>query len=152
MSQPTTFTMESLRTAAGTDLGVGTWIDVGQDRIDAFAEATEDRQWIHIDPQRAANGPYGTTIAHGYLTLSLLPPMMADLIAITDASARINYGLNKVRFPSPVPAGSRIRARATIVSVDEVAGGLQIVVRATIEREGGDKPACIAEYIVRALT
>ena len=152
MSQPTTFTMESLRTAAGADLGVGTWIDVGQDRIDAFAEATEDRQWIHIDPQRAANGPYGTTIAHGYLTLSLLPPMMADLIAITDASARINYGLNKVRFPSPVPAGSRIRARATIVSVDEVTGGLQIVVRATIEREGGDKPACIAEYIVRALS
>lgn len=152
MSQPTTFTMESLRTAAGTDLGVSRWIDVGQDRIDAFAEATEDRQWIHIDPQRAANGPYGTTIAHGYLTLSLLPPMMADLIAITDASARINYGLNKVRFPAPVPAGSRIRAHAKIVSVDEVTGGLQIVVRATIEREGGDKPACIAEYIVRALT
>ncbi|WP_433622783.1 MaoC family dehydratase [Nocardia sp. CA-120079] len=127
------------------------WIEVPQDRIDAFAEATEDRQWIHIDTERAATGPYGTTIAHGYLTLSLLPPLMADLIAIKDASARLNYGLNKVRFPSPVPAGSRIRGRARIVSVDEVAGGLQIVIQATIEREGGDKPACIAEYIVRAL-
>ncbi|MFX0579329.1 MaoC family dehydratase [Nocardia nepalensis] len=143
--------MEALRTAAGADLGVSRWIEVAQDRIDAFADATEDRQWIHIDPERAANGPYGTTIAHGYLTLSLLPPLMADLISIKDASARINYGLNKVRFPSPIPAGSRIRGRAQIVSVDEVPGGLQTVIQATIEREGGDKPACIAEYIVRAL-
>ncbi|WP_327096558.1 MaoC family dehydratase [Nocardia vinacea] len=151
MGQPTVFSMDSLRTAAGTDLGVSRWIEVPQDRIDAFAEATEDRQWIHIDAERAATGPYGTTIAHGYLTLSLLPPLMADLIAIKDASARLNYGLNKVRFPAPVPAGARIRGRARIVSVDEVPGGLQIVIQATIEREGGDKPACIAEYIVRAL-
>jgi acyl dehydratase len=151
MSEPTTFTMESLRDAAGTELGVSRWIVVGQDRIDAFAEATEDRQWIHVDPERAADGPYGTTIAHGYLTLSLLPPIMADLIAIIDASARLNYGLNTVRFPSPVPAGSRIRGAARVVSVEEVPGGLQVVIQVTIERAGGDKPACVAEYIVRAL-
>ncbi|MFD0362758.1 MaoC family dehydratase [Nocardia sp. GCM10030253] len=151
MSEPTSFTMESLRNAAGVELGVSRWIEIGQDRIDAFAEATEDRQWIHVDPRRAANGPFGTTVAHGYLTLSLLPPIMADLIHITDAAARLNYGLNAVRFPSPVPAGSRIRGRARIVSVEEVPGGLQAVMRVTIEREGGDKPACVAEYIVRAL-
>ncbi|MFI6998713.1 MaoC family dehydratase [Nocardia sp. NPDC050175] len=151
MSEPTIFTMASLRKAAGTDLGVSGWIEIGQDRITAFAEATEDRQWIHIDPQRAADGPYGTTIAHGYLTLSLLPAIMREVFDIADASARINYGLNKVRFPSPVPAGSRIRGRATIVSVDEVPGGLQVVIATVIEGEGSDKPACIAESIVRAL-
>jgi acyl dehydratase len=151
MSEPTSFTMASLRQAAGTELGVSRWIEITQDRIDAFAEATEDRQWIHVDPERAANGPYGTTIAHGYLTLSLIPPIMADLIEITDATARLNYGLNKVRFPSPVPAGSRIRGQGRIVTVDEVPGGLQIVMRVTIECEGSDKPACVAEYIVRAL-
>lgn len=151
MSEPITFTMATLRQAAGTDLGVSRWLTVAQERIDAFAAATEDRQWIHVDPERAAAGPFGTTVAHGYLTLSLLPPLMADLIAITDASARLNYGLNKVRFPAPVPADSRIRARAVIVGVDEVAGGLQVVVRASIEREGGEKPVCVAEYLVRAL-
>ncbi|MFD6157972.1 MaoC family dehydratase [Nocardia sp. NPDC060256] len=151
MSEPTIFTMESLRKAAGADLGVSGWIEIGQDRITAFAEATEDRQWIHVDPQRAADGPYGTTIAHGYLTLSLLPAIMREIFDIADAGARINYGLNKVRFPSPVPAGSRIRGRATIVSVDEVPGGLQVVIATVIEREGSDKPACIAETIVRAL-
>lgn len=151
MSEPTTFTMASLRSAAGADLGVSGWIEIGQDRITAFAEATEDRQWIHVDPQRAADGPYGTTIAHGYLTLSLLPEIMREIFEIADAGARINYGLNKVRFPSPVPAGSRIRGRATIVSVDEVQGGLQVVIATSIEREGSDKPACIAESIVRAL-
>ncbi|MFI6046356.1 MaoC family dehydratase [Nocardia sp. NPDC051321] len=151
MSEPTTFTMASLRGAAGTDLGVSGWIEISQARISAFAEATEDRQWIHVDPQRAADGPYGTTIAHGYLTLSLLPAIMREIFEIADAGARINYGLNKVRFPSPVPAGSRIRGRATIVSVDEVPGGLQVVIATIIEREGSDKPACIAETIVRAL-
>ncbi|WP_062989830.1 MaoC family dehydratase [Nocardia anaemiae] len=119
-------------------------------RIDQWnSEAAEDRQWINIDTVRAAAGPYGTTIAHGYLTHSLLPPLMVDLIGIKYASARLN-GLNKVHL-SPVPAGSRIRGRARIVSVDEVHGGLQVVIQATTEREGGDKPACIAECIVRAL-
>lgn len=143
--------MASLRDAAGADLGVSGWIEVGQDRITAFAEATEDRQWIHVDPQRAADGPFGTTVAHGYLTLSLLPEITGQLFEITDAAVRINYGLNKVRFPSPVPAGSRIRGRATIVSVDEVPGGLQVVIATTIECEGAAKPACVAESIVRAL-
>lgn len=151
MSEPTIFTMASLRTAAGTDLGVSGWIEISQERITAFAEATEDRQWIHVDPQRAAEGPYGTTIAHGYLTLSLLPVVIREIFDIADAGARINYGLNKVRFPSPVPAGSRIRGRATIVSVEEVPGGLQVVIATIIEREGADKPVCIAESIVRAL-
>ncbi|MFC9434632.1 MaoC family dehydratase [Nocardia sp. NPDC057030] len=151
MSEPTVFTMESLRDAAGTDLGASGWIEIGQDRITAFAEATEDRQWIHVDPERAAAGPYGTTIAHGYLTLSLLPAIIGQVFEISDAGARINYGLNKVRFPAPVPAGSRIRGRATIVSVDEVPGGLQVVLATVIEGEGSDKPACIAESIVRAL-
>lgn len=151
MSEPSLFTMASLRHAAGTDLGVSGWIEVGQDRITAFAEATEDRQWIHVDPQRAADGPFGATVAHGYLTLSLIPAITRQLFEISDAGARINYGLNRVRFPSPVPAGSRLRGRAAIVSVEEVPGGLQVVLAATIEREGSDKPACIAEVIVRAM-
>lgn len=151
MSGPTVFTMDTLLTAAGTDLGVSRWLEVGQDRIDTFAAATEDRQWIHVDPERAAAGPFGTTIAHGYLTLSLLPPLLADLIRIDGAGARLNYGLNRVRFPAPVPAGARIRATARIVSAEAVSGGVQVVVQATIEREGADKPACVAEYIVRAL-
>ncbi|WP_040733060.1 MaoC family dehydratase [Nocardia tenerifensis] len=151
MSEPTPFTMDSLRHAAGADLGVSDWFEIGQDRITAFAEATDDRQWIHVDPQRAAEGPYGTTIAHGFLTLSLLPAVTRQLLRISDAGARINYGLNRVRFPSPVPVGSRIRGRATIVSVDEVPGGLQVVLAVVVEREGSDKPVCIAESIMRAL-
>ncbi len=151
MSEPTIFTMASLRQAAGADLGVSEWIEIDQGRISAFAEATEDRQWIHVDPVRAAAGPYGATIAHGYLTLSLLPWISAQLLGISDAGARINYGLNKVRFPAPVLVGSRIRGRATIATVDEVPGGLQVVVATTVECEGADKPACVAESIFRAL-
>ncbi|QBS43819.1 MaoC family dehydratase [Nocardia sp. CS682] len=151
MTEPTVFTMASLRRAAGTDLGVSDWIEVAQDRITAFAEATEDRQWIHVDPQRAADGPFGTTVAHGFLTLSLLPAITRQLFEIADAGARINYGLNKVRFPAPVTAGSRIRGRSKILDVAEVAGGLQVVLSTTIECAGSDKPACIAESIVRAL-
>ncbi|WP_330232306.1 MaoC family dehydratase [Nocardia sp. NBC_00508] len=151
MSEPTTFTMETLRTATGAELGVSGWIELDQQRIDAFAEATEDRQWIHVDPERAAAGPYGTTIAHGYLTLSLLPPIIGQIFRIADAAARINYGVNKVRFPAPVPSGSRIRGRARIASVEEVSGGLQVSLAVTVEREGGDKPVCVAETVVRLL-
>ncbi|MFG1792193.1 MaoC family dehydratase [Nocardia sp. NPDC049149] len=151
MSGPSTFTMAALRNAAGADLGVSEWIEIDQARITAFAEATEDRQWIHVDPRRAADGPFGSTIAHGYLTLSLLPALMRQVFEITDAGVRINYGLNKVRFPSPVPVGSRIRARAAIVTVDEMPGGVQVVLATTIECEGSAKPACVAESIVRAL-
>lgn len=147
----TDFTMETLRTATGAELGVSDWIEIDQQRIDAFAEATEDRQWIHVDPERAAAGPYGTTIAHGYLTLSLLPPIIGQIFRIADAAARINYGVNKVRFPAPVPSGSRIRGRARIASVEEVSGGLQVTLAVTVEREGGDKPVCVAETVVRVL-
>ncbi|MFR9751453.1 MaoC family dehydratase [Nocardia sp. 004] len=152
MSEPMTFTMDTLRTASGADLGASDWMEIDQQRIDAFAEATEDRQWIHTDPERAAAGPYGTTIAHGYLTLSLLPSIMSQIFRITDASARINYGVNKVRFPAPVPSGSRIRGRARIVTVEEVSGGLQMTSVVTIERAGGDKPVCVAEMVMRALS
>ncbi|WP_051022243.1 MaoC family dehydratase [Nocardia pneumoniae] len=147
----TDFTMETLRTATGAELGVSDWIEIDQRRIDAFADATEDRQWIHVDPERAAAGPYGTTIAHGYLTLSLLPPIIGQIFRIADAAARINYGVNKIRFPAPVPSGSRIRGRARLASVEEVAGGLQVILAVTVEREGGDKPVCVAETVVRVL-
>lgn len=151
MSEPTSFTLEQLRDAAGTDLGASRWFQIDQSRIDAFADATEDHQWIHVDPARAADGPYGTTIAHGYLTLSLLPTLMVDLIQTTGVSARLNYGLNKLRFPAPVPAGKRIRARAEVVGADDVTGGVQAVIAVTIEVEGESKPACVAEYVFRAL-
>ncbi|MEU7768596.1 MaoC family dehydratase [Nocardia sp. NPDC049190] len=143
--------METLRTALGADLGVSGWIEIGQERIDAFAAATGDHQWIHVDRERAADGPYGTTIAHGYLTLSLLPSIIGEVFRIDGAAARINYGVNKVRFPSPVPSGARIRGRATIVRVEDVPGGLQAVLAVTVDREGTDKPVCVAETIVRAL-
>lgn len=151
MSEPTSFTLEQLRDAAGTDLGASRWFQIDQSRIDAFADATEDHQWIHVDPARAADGPYGTTIAHGYLTLSLLPTLMVDLIQITGVSARLNYGLNKLRFPAPVSVGKRIRARAEIVGAEDVTGGVQAAIAVTIEVEGESKPACVAEYVFRAL-
>jgi len=144
--------MSDLRDMIGEELGPTGWLEVTQERIDAFAEATGDHQWIHVDPARAAEGPFGTTIAHGYLTLSLCAPLLAELLAgLTSSSMSINYGTNKVRFPAPVPSGSRIRARATVASVDDVPGGDQAVVVTTIEREGGDKPVCVAEMVVRRL-
>ena len=144
--------MSSLRDLVGVELDPTGWLEVTQERIDAFAEATGDHQWIHVDPARAAEGPFGTTIAHGYLTLSLCAPLLGELLAdLTSSSMSINYGTNKVRFPAPVPSGSRIRARATVASVDEVPGGDQAVVVTTIEREGGDKPVCVAEMVIRRL-
>jgi acyl dehydratase len=136
----------------GVELGPTGWLDVSQARIDAFAEATDDRQWIHVDPIRAAEGPFGTTVAHGYLTLSLCAPLLSEALAgLVDSSMSINYGSNKVRFPAPVPAGSRIRARVTVASVDDVPGGEQAVVVTTVEREGGEKPVCVAEIVLRRL-
>jgi acyl dehydratase len=143
-------TVDGLRSLTGTSLGPSQWVTVDQARIDAFANATEDRQWIHIDPERARTGPFGVTIAHGYLTLSLLIPMWMELLEVRQAGAIVNYGLGKVRFPAPVPVGSRLRAKATIVAVEDVAGdGVQVTTDATIEREGGDKPVCIAQPIFR---
>jgi acyl dehydratase len=135
--------------APGAAFGPSSWIDVPQAKIDAFAEATGDHQWIHVDPERAASGPFGTTIAHGYLTLSLLPVMSYEVVPRQDGGMGVNYGLNRVRFPAPVPSGSRVRATFTVAGVDEFDGGFQATLNATIEREGGDKPVCVAEVVYR---
>ncbi len=133
----------------GLELGPTDWREIKQSRIDAFADATDDPQWIHVDPVRAADGPFGTTVAHGFLTLSLLVPAAYELLPIENASATINYGLNKVRFPAPVPVGSKTRTRLRIDDVAEINGGVQVTMAATVEREGGDKPVCAAELVFR---
>ena len=135
----------------GEVFGPSSWIEIPQDRINAFAEATDDHQWIHVDPARAANGPFGSTIAHGYLTLSLLPVASYEVIP-REGRMSINYGLNRVRFPAPVPVGSRVRASFEVASVDEVDGGAQVTMTATVEREGGSKPVCVAEVVFRYYT
>ena len=141
--------MSTFEALTGQELGPTDWFEVGQERIDEFARATDDPQWIHTDPVRAAEGPFGTTIAHGYLTLSLCVPLMSSTLGLTGYRMGINYGVNRVRFPAPLPSGSRIRGRFTVQSVDEVEGGEQGVVLATIERENGDKPVCVAELVLR---
>jgi acyl dehydratase len=138
-----------LRKAAGTSLGHTDWIEIDQTRIDRFAEATGDHQWIHVDPQRAAGGPFGTTIAHGYLTLSLLPALVGGRFSVVGARMGVNYGLNRVRFPAPVPVGSRVRAQVEVLEVTEITGGVQVSARVTVEREGGDKPVCVADTLSR---
>ena len=143
--------MSAFTELVGKELGPTEWFEVDQARIDEFARATDDLQWIHTDPVRAAEGPFGSTIAHGYLTLSLCVPLMSRALQLEGYSMGINYGVNKVRFPAPVPSGSRIRARFTVESVDEVPGGEQGVVLATVEREGGDKPVCVAELVLRMI-
>lgn len=144
--------MSSLRDLIGVELGPTGWVEVSQVRIDEFARATGDAQWIHTDSTRAAGGPFGTTIGHGFLTLSLCSPLLSEALAdLTGYRLTVNYGVNRVRFPAPVPAGSRVRARIAVVSVGEVPGGDQAVVRATVEREGGEKPVCVAELILRMM-
>jgi acyl dehydratase len=140
-------TIESLGEAIGENLGPTEWLEITQERIDAFADATGDHQWIHVDVERAATGPFGATIAHGYLTLSLIPQFMPELLAIRTPGARLNYGLNKVRFAAPVPVGSRIRARATIADVSEHPVGTQLVTQYVLEIDGVDRPACVAETV-----
>ena len=132
----------------GDTFGPSSWIEIPQSRIDAFAEATGDHQWIHVDPERAKDGPFRTTIAHGYLTLSLLPVASYEVVP-RQGGMGINYGLNRVRFPAPVPVDSRLRASFEVVSVDEFEGGAQVTMTATVEREGGDKPVCVAESLSR---
>ncbi len=141
--------LDELKAAIGTEVGLSDWIEVPQERINTFADATGDHQWIHVDPDRAAQGPFGTTIAHGYLTLSLLPVLAQGVTTVNGVRMGVNYGLNKVRFPAPVPAGSRVRARFEVLSVEDIEGGAQIVSRVTVEREGGDKPVCVAEAVSR---
>lgn len=142
-------TIDDLRPLVGADLGLSEWILIDQERIDAFAEVGNDPQWIHVDVERAKSGPFGTTVAHGYLTLSLLTPMWADILDIKNVGAKINYGLDRVRFVRPVPVGSRIRTRATLTSVEDVEGGVQVHVSAVVERDGSDKPVCVADPIFR---
>ncbi|HCA88483.1 MAG TPA: dehydratase [Streptomyces sp.] len=150
MAEPRVFaTLDELKSAVGEQLGHSDWLEVDQKRIDLFAEATGDHQWIHVDPDKAAAGPFGTTIAHGYLTLSLLPVFVPQLMRVDGVRMGINYGTNKVRFPSPVPVGSRLRATASVAEVTEVAGGVQLTALVTVEREGGDKPVCVAESVSR---
>ena len=149
---PTVFERPAdLLTAVGTDLGTTDWLEVTQERIDLFAEATGDHQWIHVDPERAKDGPFGTTIAHGYLTLSLVNAFLPDLLTVTTFSAGVNYGTDKTRFPAPVPVGSRIRGRAELTGAEEVKGGVQARVTVTVEIEGGERPACVVETISRFL-
>jgi len=144
-------TPESLKEYAGKEIGVSEWLTITQERIAQFAEATEDGQWIHLDRERAAReSPYGTTIAHGFLTLSLISRFMKDVIQVRSGTGMtVNYGLNRVRFPAPVRAGSKIRARVTLLSVKEIPGAYESVFSVTIESEGGEKPCCVAESIVR---
>jgi len=139
--------VEALRAAVGERLGASEWLAVDQKRIDLFAEATGDDQWIHVNPERAADGPFGSTIAHGYLTLSLLPLLCRDIWKVEGVRMGINYGLNKVRFPSPVRVGSRVRAVTELVSVQDVAQGAQAIYRHTVEIEGQERPALVAETI-----
>ena len=135
---------------AGTDLGTSDWLEITQDRINTFADATDDHQWIHVDPDRAAAGPFGAPIAHGYLTLSLFIPLFTSLLDVDNVTTKINYGLNKVRFPSPVKAGSRIRLSAKVASVEEVAAnGAQITIDATIEIADSPKPAAVLQSVSR---
>lgn len=133
--------------ASGTELGVSSWTEIHQDRIDMFADATGDRQWIHVDPERAANGPFGATIAHGYLTLSLLPFLGAQVYAFAGDRARVNYGLNRVRFMAPVLVGSKLRNRVEVLEVRDIEKGQQVTLQHTVEIEGSEKPACIAETV-----
>ena len=133
--------------AVGEELGTSDWHTVTQDQIDLFADATGDHQWIHVDPEKAATGPFGTTIAHGYLTLSLLPVLLEQTYAVDNIAMGMNYGANKVRFPSPVPVDSKIRVGAKLLEAKPIAIGTQFVIQATVERQGSEKPVCIAEVV-----
>jgi acyl dehydratase len=138
--------------AEGTDLGPTEWLEIGQDRVDLFADATEDHQWIHVDPEHAARGPFGGTIAHGLLTLSLLPYFMQEMYRVDNVAMAINYGYNKVRFVMPVPVGARVRARAVIDTITKLDGAVQAAVAISVDVEGSEKPAAVAEAIVRYLS
>lgn len=135
--------------AVGQHLGYSDWLDIDQERINLFADATGDHQWIHVDPEKAAEGPFGSTIAHGYLTLSLANLFLPQIMEVRNTSMGVNYGCDKVRFPSAVPVGSRIRGGGEVISAEEVKGGVQVVVRVTIDVEGSERPACIIDTISR---
>ena len=143
--------IDELTAAVGEEIGPTDWMTITQEQVDTFADATGDHQWIHVDPERAKDGPFGGTIAHGYLTLSLVPRIAAELFDLDTSGAKLNYGVNKVRFPHPVPVGSRIRGTVTIAEVTDVPAGKQMVTRYAVEIEGVAKPACVAETVVLLL-
>jgi acyl dehydratase len=147
-----TVRLSELPGLAGRRLGPGRWHELGQARIGAFADASGDRQWIHVDPERAAAGPFGRTIAHGYLTLALGAELLGELLEVEDATLVLNYGLNRVRFPAPVPSEARIRVTGELVSAEPVADGVQAVIALAVEVEGSAKPACVAEVVFRYLS
>ena len=151
MSSATTTTLAELPSLKGQVLGTSEWFEVTQDRVNTFADATDDHQWIHVHPERAAaESPFGGPIGHGFLTLSLFVPMWSQVLTVTDLKMGVNYGLNKVRFPAPVPVGSKIRLVAELIDVEEVkGGGLQLTVGGVIEREGAEKPVCVLEALMR---
>ena len=141
--------IDELKARAGSHLGYSQWREITQDQVNQFAEATDDHQWIHVDVERAKSGPFGQTIAHGYLTLSLAAPMLEEILDVEGTELIVNYGLNRVRFPAPVPVGSRIRLGALLKEVEDISGGVQASIEATFELEGGAKPPCIAEILFR---
>lgn len=141
--------IEELTALVGTHLGYSEYRPVTQEQVNLFADATGDHQWIHVDPERAKTGPFGQTIAHGYLTLALIPVLLGGVLKVDGVSMGVNYGTNKVRFTSPVPVGSLVRAGATLASVDEVAGGVQVVLDVTVEVQGAPKPSCVAQVVFR---
>jgi acyl dehydratase len=142
--------IDELKAHAGEDLGVSGWHDVTQSEIDAFADATGDHQWIHVDPERARGTPFGGTIAHGYYTLSLAPRFLEELLRVDGMAFMVNYGLNKLRFPAALPVGDRVRMHLRLASVDDVSGGVMLTSELTFEREGGEKPVCVAESLMLA--
>jgi len=143
--------VDELKALVGEHLGYSDWLEITQERVNQFAEATGDHQWIHCDPEKAKDGPFGGTIAHGYLTMSLGPVLLPQVVAVTGFSMALNYGLDKLRFPSPLPVGKRTRLGAELLAVDDVKGGVQTTYRLTYEVEGQDKPACVAEALYRWL-
>lgn len=145
-------TFDEVSAAAGEELGTSEWLQIDQERVNAFADATGDHQWIHVDVDRAASGPFGGTIAHGYLTLSLIPQFGAQIFSFETPGAKLNYGVNKVRFPNPVRVGSKVRAIATLAEVTDIPAGKQLVTKFVLEIEGEDKPACVAETVVLLLS
>jgi acyl dehydratase len=144
--------IDELKSRVGDELGVSDYIEVTQEDVNTFADVTGDHQWIHVDPERAAQTPFGGTIAHGFFTLSLVPRFQYELFSLEGVAFGLNYGLNKVRFPSPAPVGSRIRMRMTLQNVEDIPGGAQITMLCTFEREGGEKPVCVAEMLSRVYT
>ena len=144
--------LDELKQAAGENLGTSDWHEVTQGAIDAFADVTGDHQWIHVDIERAKNTPFGGTIAHGYYTLSLAPMFMDRIFSLEGFAFAVNYGLNRVRFPAPLPVGKKVRMHATLSGLDDIPGGAQMTVTVTFEVEGGDKPVCVAETIARVYT